>query len=103
MATLLDGLIEITPGVRGGQPRLAGTRITVSDLAIMYNRLGMMAEEIAGKYEVSPSSVHAGLSYYYSHRDEIDKRIAADQQFAEEFRRTHPGPVAEKLKAILGE
>ncbi len=48
----LNRHIEITPEVRGGKPRLAGTRITVADVAIMYLRMGQSLEEIAGKYQL---------------------------------------------------
>jgi Protein of unknown function (DUF433) len=44
--------IEITPGIRSGKPRIAGTRITVADVATLYLRLGQSVEEIAGKYQV---------------------------------------------------
>ncbi|MHC5729157.1 MAG: DUF433 domain-containing protein [Nostoc sp.] len=51
MEIVLNQHIEITPGVRSGKPRIAGTRITVADVAIMYLRMGQSLEEIAGKYQ----------------------------------------------------
>jgi uncharacterized protein (DUF433 family) len=32
--------IEVTPGVRGGKPRIAGTRITVADVVLLHRRMG---------------------------------------------------------------
>jgi uncharacterized protein (DUF433 family) len=36
----LQDRIVMTPGVRGGEPRIAGHRITVSDVAIWFERMG---------------------------------------------------------------
>ena len=44
--------IEISPGIRGGKPRLAGTRITVADIAIMHLKLGQSVDEIATEYDL---------------------------------------------------
>jgi uncharacterized protein (DUF433 family) len=41
--------IEITPGVLGGKPRIAGHRIAVAHIAEMYLKMGQSVEEIAGK------------------------------------------------------
>ena len=68
MEAVLDHHIEITPEVRGGRPRIAGTRITVADIVIMHLRLGQSLEEIAGKYDLDLADVHAALAYYYDHR-----------------------------------
>ena len=48
MATkMLDQHIEITPGIAGGKPRIAGRRITVQNIAIWHERMGKGADEIA--------------------------------------------------------
>jgi uncharacterized protein (DUF433 family) len=38
MAKMLDGHTEITPGVAGGKPRMAGRRITIQNIAIWHER-----------------------------------------------------------------
>ena len=93
----LDRFIEITPGVCGGKPRVAGHRITVQNVAIWYERLGMSADEIASDYELSLAEVHAALAYYFDHRDEIEKSIRDGLAFAEEVRKEHPSLVRQKL------
>ncbi len=103
MAATIDSLICTTPGTRGGQPCIAGTRLAVSDVAILYTRLGLSAEEIAGKHGVEPASVHAALSYYYAHRDEMEGRIAEEEAFAAHVRGTSASPLADKMRALLGE
>jgi len=74
-AIALDQLIAITPGVCGGRPRIAGRRITVQNVAIWHERLGLSADQIATDYDLSLAEVHAALAYYFAHRDEIEQSI----------------------------
>ncbi len=89
MSATLDNLIATEPGLRGGQPCIAGTRLAVSDIAILYTRFGLTAEEIGGKHGVEPGAVHAALAYYYAHRDAIEARIADDTRYADDLRRSN--------------
>jgi uncharacterized protein (DUF433 family) len=100
MEVTLNQHIEITPGVRSGKPRIAGTRMTVADIATMYLRMGQSLEEIAGKYQLSLAAVHAAMAFYYDHREEIDQRTADAEAFAEAERLKHPSLLQEKLDAI---
>ncbi|MBW4644246.1 MAG: DUF433 domain-containing protein [Goleter apudmare HA4340-LM2] len=100
MEITLNRHIEMTPGVRSGKPRIAGTRITVADIAIMYLRVGQSLEEIAGKYQLSLAAVYAAIAFYYDHRAEIDQRTAEAEAFAEAERLRHPSLLQEKLKAM---
>lgn len=100
MELVLDRFIEIAPDVRGGRPRLSGTRIAVADIVLMHLRLGQSLVEIAGKYNLSLAAIHVAMAYYYDHRAEIDQNIEDDQAFAEAFRRNNPSPLQEKLKRL---
>src|SRR6266849_1065851 len=71
-AVALDQLIAITPGVCGGKPHIAGRRITVQNIAIWHERMGLSADEIATDYNLTLSEVHAALAYYFAYRDEIE-------------------------------
>jgi hypothetical protein len=42
--------------------------------------------------------VHAALSYYYDHRDEIDADIKADDEHWAEVERQNPGSPADRLR-----
>jgi uncharacterized protein (DUF433 family) len=89
--------IVSTPGIRGGKPRIRGHRIAVHDIAV-YVGQGMCPEEIAETYRLTLGEVHAALSYYYDHRDRIDREIVAE---AEEIRRlgqADHSPVAERVR-----
>jgi len=100
MESVLDRHIEITPGVRGGKPRLAGTRIAVADVALMHLRLGRSLAEIAGKYDLDPAAVHAAMAYYYDHREKIDRAIEVDRTYAEAFQKNNPSPLQEKMRSL---
>jgi uncharacterized protein (DUF433 family) len=100
METKLDRHIETTPDMRGGKPRITGTRIAVADVVLMHLRLGQSLEEIAGKYDLPLAAVYAAIAYYHDHRTAIDRSIEEDLAFAEAFRRNNPSPLQEKLKAL---
>ena len=55
---------EITPGISGGKPRIAGHRITVENIVIWHERLGKSADEIASDYDITLADVYAALAYY---------------------------------------
>ena len=77
--SLADRIVR-TPGVRGGKPRIAGHRITVSDVAIWHERMGMSPDEIVSEFPtITLSDVHAALAYYFDHRDEIDQSIREER------------------------
>lgn len=97
METILDHHIEITPGIAGGKLRIAGHRITVQDIVIWHERLGMSADEIATKCELSLGDVYAALAYYFDHRGEIEESIRADEAFVAELRKGTPSKIAERL------
>ena len=89
--------IEATPGVAGGKPRIAGRRITVLDIVIWHERLGLGTDEIATEHDLSLADVHAALAYYFDHREEIDRSIEKDEAFAKALRARLPSKVARRL------
>lgn len=89
-ARVLDQHIEITPDVAGGKPRIAGRRITVQNIAIWHEYMGLSADEIASEYDLSLGSIYAALAYYFDHRDEIEQQIAEDSAFVELLRKQTP-------------
>ncbi|MCQ3931835.1 MAG: hypothetical protein DPW16_15390 [Chloroflexi bacterium] len=70
-------MIESTPNVLGGKPRIAGTRIRVQDIVGYHLLGGWSVERVAEELNITPAEIHAALSYYYSHHDEIDRDIEA--------------------------
>lgn len=79
MQTAIDTgtLIVQTPGICGGRPRIAGTRIAVQSIAIDFNA-GIKPEDIiAEKTHLTKAQVYAALAYYYANKETIDAEIAA--------------------------
>ncbi|MEH2283816.1 MAG: DUF433 domain-containing protein [Nostoc sp.] len=95
----LHHYIEIADGVRSGKPCIAGTRISVADIAMMYLRMGQSLEEIAGKHQLPLASVYMAMAFYFENRQEIDKRTAEAEAFAEAERIKQPSLLQEKLSA----
>jgi len=93
----LDGHIEITEGMAGGKPRIAGHRITVQNIVIWHELLGQTADEIATEYDLSLADVYAALAYYYDHRAEIDQSIEKSESIVEALRDKTISKVARKL------
>ena len=49
--------------------------------------------------QLKRSEVHAALTYYYDHRDEIDSEIRAGREFAEKFLAQNPElPLTKRLR-----
>lgn len=91
--------IAITPGICGGKPRIAGHRIKVQDIVIWHERMGMSPDEIIYHHPtISLADVYAALTYYYDHKVEIRKQIAAGDAFAKELQGDRSSLVQKILK-----
>jgi len=93
----LDRHIEITPGVMGGKPRIAGHRISVQDVVIWHNEMGYSVEKIAEDYNLSLADVHAALAYYYDHKEEVDNSIVEGEKVVAEMKKQYPSKLQKKL------
>ena len=79
--------IVSTPGTCGGRPRIDGYRITVEDIAVWHERIGMSPDEIVFKHpSLSLSDVYAALAYYFENREQIDAEILEGKKFVAEMR-----------------
>jgi uncharacterized protein (DUF433 family) len=75
--TNIGTLIVSTPGTCGGRPRIAGTRITVQNIAIDYNS-GVTPEEIVKERpHLTLVQVYAALTYYLANKEQMEADIAA--------------------------
>jgi uncharacterized protein (DUF433 family) len=89
--------IEITPGICGGKPRIAGHRIKVQHVAVWHERMGMTPQQIVAEHPaLTLAEVHAALAYYYDHREQIEADLRAGEEFADKLRAGAPS-VFEKL------
>lgn len=93
---VIEEHIVMTPNVMGGKPRIAGHRISVQDVAIWRNELGYTVEQIANDYKLNLADVHAALTYYYDHKEEIDDAIAKNKKRFEEMKKKNPSKIKNK-------
>jgi uncharacterized protein (DUF433 family) len=85
----IGSLITSTPGVVGGRPCVAGTRVPVRSIALSYKQ-GYLPEEIVQQYErLSIAQVYAALAYYHANQAEIDADIAREAAEYERLAREH--------------
>ncbi len=76
--------IEITEEGDEKVVRVAGTRITVGEIAFMHLEGDSPVEWIVENFEVlNHAQVYAALSYYYDHKEEIDAAMRRAAEFAE--------------------
>jgi len=94
----LNHHIEISPGVCGGEPRISGHRITVRNIVLWHERMGMGVDEIAAEYDLEIAEIYAALTYYFDHRAEIDRSIQESAAFVKEMQRKTPSVLLQKLK-----
>ena len=72
-------LIVSTPGICGGRPRIAGRRISVQQIAVLYQE-GLNPEEIAREYEfLTLAQVYAALTYYHANTEEIETYLRQEK------------------------
>ena len=103
MTDVIRDHIEIVEGAGGPKARIKGHRIRVIDIAVMHEKLGFTADEIVDQLPtLTLADVHAALAYYWDNRDELERKLAEDEAFAEQFRRNTPSLLWEKLKQRYG-
>jgi uncharacterized protein (DUF433 family) len=102
MQIALDQHIEADAGTRGGKPCITGTRIAVSDIALMHVRLGQSLEQIAGHYGIPLAALHAAMTYYYDHQAEIDQAMQEEDATLQALRQANPSPLQAKLGTLGG-
>jgi len=102
IAPNLDRHIQITPGITGGKPRIAGRRITVAQVAVWHETMGIGVDEICAEHDLSLAEAHAALAYYFDHREQIDQSIAEDQAFTAALRDAEDSVLNDRLKAARG-
>lgn len=100
MASVSTEHIESTPGVCGGKPRIAGHRITVQNIVIWHEQMGMSVAEISRTYPgITPADVHAALAYYHDHREAVQQQMEADEAFVAEMKAKGPPSCFEQIQA----
>jgi len=78
--------IEITDdGFGGTEPVIAGTRITVHEIAGMHVMGGTSVDTISELFVLTPAQIYAALAYYFDHRAQIDSELAEADRLMREL------------------
>ena len=93
-----EAYVETRPGVRGGGLVIAGTGIKVLDVAVRYEVMGITPEDImVASPHLDLPQIHAALSYYYSHKVELDKEWKASLKKVARLRAGQASILEQKL------
>ena len=80
MASAKGDRITKNPGICGGKACIAGHRVRVLDIVVWHEHQGMTPDEIVSQVpSTTLGDVHAALSYYYAHVDEIREEMRVEQ------------------------
>lgn len=58
--------------------RVTGKGVTVEFLSTFIDDPDWTVESICEGYDLTPAELHAAWSFYYDHKDEIDRRVAEE-------------------------
>jgi uncharacterized protein (DUF433 family) len=85
-----------------GRARIASANTKVIEIVLDKLAWGWSPEEICLQHRhLSLAQIHAALSYYYDHKDEIDAEIAEQMRQYEELRaQAENSPQRQKLRAL---
>lgn len=99
MTAVIAEHIEITPGVCGGKPRIAGHRIRIQYVVIWHEKMGRCPDEIVDRYPtITLAEVYAALTYYHDNIEEIRQQIRESEAFVRKFKEKTPSKVQQKLR-----
>lgn len=80
MATVTDiaTLIARSPETCGDRPRIAGTRVSVQQIAALHKE-GLKPIDILNEYKfLNLAQIYAALTYYYANQAEIEAYLAEE-------------------------
>lgn len=87
-----------------GGLRVGATRVTLDSVIASFEQ-GASAEEILEHYpSLRLADIYGVITFYLTHREQVDAYLASRRQQADEIRRAHellhdPGPFRERLLA----
>ncbi|GEM_PF-770664 len=72
-------------GVCGGRPCIDGSRVRVVNI-VSLQKEGCSPEQMLAEYpDLDLAQIHAALTYYYDHPEEIDAYTAEDEAWDERY------------------
>lgn len=90
LATLMNTQVELSltssADICGGRMRIAGTRVTVNQIAALYKQ-GEPPEEIATHFpQLHLAQIYSALAHYHAHRNQVDAELDEERTDFEELR-----------------
>lgn len=86
-----------TPDVRGGKPRIDGTRVCVQDVYQWHQIEGKSADEIVARFpHLTKADVYAALAYFWDYREQILADIKRQDDLAEKIMKDVPSKLRAK-------
>lgn len=99
METVLAPHITKTPGVCGGRACIAGHRIRVTDIVVWHEKRGYSPDEIVDLFPgITLADVHAALTYYFDHSQEIEDEFRKEQEWGHWLKDHIPSKVPADLR-----
>ncbi len=71
--------------IRDGRPVIAGTGLKVAIIANMIVHNDTPIPWVVENYDLTPAQIHAALSYYYDHAEELDRYIQEGDELAKQY------------------
>lgn len=89
--------ITRTPGVCGGKPCIAGSRIRVQDVYVWHELQGRSPDEIVSSFpQLTLADVYAALAYFWDHRDQILLEMREQEELVEQMKAQFPSKLPER-------
>jgi uncharacterized protein (DUF433 family) len=83
----------------GGKARIAGHSIRVLDIVAWHEKRGLAPDEIVALFPgITLADVHAALTYYFDHREEIEAEFRQEAELAESLKARFPSKLQERLR-----
>lgn len=103
MENVIAQHITKTPGVCGGRPCIAGHRIRVQDIVVLYEKHELSPSEILNEYpNITLADVHAALAYYYDHEQEINEEFRKAEEVYQWVKANIPSKIPPELREKFG-
>lgn len=84
-AKLVYAHIVKEPGYCGGKAAIDATRVRVMNVVFLWKQSKTIAAIQECYPDLNEGQIHAALSYYYDHLDEIEAELKRDEESADRF------------------
>src|SRR5688500_9941018 len=96
--------VTSTPGVLGGKPCVAGTRIRVQDVYVWHELQGQSVDEIVSRFpQLTHAGVYAALAHFWDNRQALLDEIKRGDAWVDDLKQRLPSKLAAKLRGGGGD